>query len=76
MGDANVGSASSSSRGSDGERQSEQSPAGFRSGTAKQNKARLKTGGWANTPGRPATTPTAKKWVQLSAGEAGSSSTE
>ncbi|MEU2428222.1 hypothetical protein ABZ611_01665 [Streptomyces sp. NPDC007861] len=44
----------------------------FLSGTAQQNKARPNTGDWANGPGRPATQPVAKKWVQLSAARAGS----
>ncbi|MFC5800744.1 hypothetical protein [Streptomyces formicae] len=43
----------------------------FLSGTAQQNKARPKTGDWANGPGKPATQPVAKKWVQLSAAGAG-----
>ncbi|MFD7441810.1 hypothetical protein [Streptomyces sp. NPDC059909] len=43
----------------------------FLSGTAQQNKARAGTGDWANGPGRPAATPVAKKWVQLSAATAG-----
>ncbi|WP_351226913.1 hypothetical protein [Streptomyces sp. NPDC002133] len=43
----------------------------FLSGTAQQNKARPRTGDWANGPGKPATRPVAKKWVQLSAAGAG-----
>ncbi|MET8452605.1 hypothetical protein [Streptomyces sp. NPDC005209] len=43
----------------------------FLSGTARHNKARPRTGDWANGPGRPATRPAAKKWVQLSAARAG-----
>ncbi|MEV6169316.1 hypothetical protein AB0L99_13935 [Streptomyces sp. NPDC051954] len=43
----------------------------FNSGTAKQNDAAPKTGDWANSPGKPAAAPAAKKWVQLSAARAG-----
>ncbi|MFG3255398.1 hypothetical protein [Streptomyces sp. NPDC048172] len=41
------------------------------SGTAKQNNAPGKTGDWANPPGKPATKPVQRKWVQLSAAKAG-----
>ncbi|GGS07865.1 hypothetical protein GCM10010252_53520 [Streptomyces aureoverticillatus] len=41
------------------------------SGTAKQNNAQRQTGDWANPPGKPATKPVQRKWVQLSAGRAG-----
>ncbi|EPH42875.1 hypothetical protein ABT390_04785 [Streptomyces aurantiacus] len=40
-------------------------------GTAEQNNARRGTGDWANPPGKPATKPVQRKWVQLSAGSAG-----
>ncbi|MFD3589209.1 hypothetical protein [Streptomyces sp. NPDC058683] len=43
----------------------------FNSGTAKQNHAPAKTGDWATGAGKPAATPAAKKWVQLSAPKAG-----
>ncbi|MFD8817404.1 hypothetical protein ACFV23_39450 [Streptomyces sp. NPDC059627] len=43
----------------------------FNSGTAKQNHATPKTGDWATGAGKPASTPVAKKWVQLSASKAG-----
>ncbi|WP_089101973.1 hypothetical protein [Streptomyces hyaluromycini] len=43
----------------------------FNSGTAKQNNATPKTGDWAPAAGKPAVTPAAKKWVQLSAAKAG-----
>ncbi|MFE7775802.1 hypothetical protein ACFU5O_18245 [Streptomyces sp. NPDC057445] len=44
----------------------------FLSGTAKQNNAAARTGDWANSPGKAAVKPAAKKWVQLSASKAGS----
>ncbi|MEU1401077.1 hypothetical protein ABZ471_01690 [Streptomyces sp. NPDC005728] len=44
----------------------------FQSGTARQNNAPARTGDWANGPGKPATQPVARKWVQLSAARAGS----
>lgn len=40
-------------------------------GTAEQNNAQRRTGDWANPPGKPATKPVQRKWVQLSAGRAG-----
>lgn len=43
----------------------------FLSGTAEQNSAKPKTGDWANAPGKPASKPVARKWVQLSAARAG-----
>ncbi|MFF5479068.1 hypothetical protein ACFY5C_17210 [Streptomyces sp. NPDC012935] len=43
----------------------------FTSGSAKQNNAAPGTGDWADSPGKPAGKPVAKKWVQLSAGRAG-----
>ncbi|WP_369271709.1 hypothetical protein AB5J55_18255 [Streptomyces sp. R11] len=43
----------------------------FTSGSAKQNNAAPGTGDWANSPGKPASKPVAKKWVQLSAARAG-----
>ncbi|MGW2230135.1 hypothetical protein [Streptomyces formicae] len=43
----------------------------FKSGTAKRNSAPANTGDWANPPGKPATKPVQRKWVQLSAGKAG-----
>ncbi|MCZ4606625.1 hypothetical protein O3S80_23285 [Streptomyces sp. Lzd4kr] len=43
----------------------------FGSGTAKQNNAAPGTGDWATGPGKPASKPAAKKWVQLSASSAG-----
>lgn len=43
----------------------------LKSGTAQQNKAPENTGDWANPPGKPATKPVQRKWVQLSAGRAG-----
>ena len=43
----------------------------FGSGTAKQNNAAPGTGDWATRPGKPASKPAAKKWVQLSASSAG-----
>ncbi|MGW6903034.1 hypothetical protein [Streptomyces sp. NPDC054940] len=43
----------------------------FNSGTAKQNNAAPGTGDWATSPGKPASKPVAKKWVQLSAASAG-----
>ncbi|MER5938538.1 hypothetical protein ABT121_14580 [Streptomyces sp. NPDC001928] len=43
----------------------------FNSGTAKQNNAAPGTGDWATSPGKPASKPVAKKWVQLSASQAG-----
>ncbi|MEU5772274.1 hypothetical protein ABZ819_03075 [Streptomyces venezuelae] len=43
----------------------------LKSGTARQNKAPENTGDWANPPGKPATKPVQRKWVQLSAGRAG-----
>ncbi|MFD0007526.1 hypothetical protein ACFVJ4_34655 [Streptomyces sp. NPDC127178] len=43
----------------------------FTSGSAKQNNAAPGTGDWANGPGKPASRPVAKKWVQLSASQAG-----
>ncbi|WP_406201250.1 MULTISPECIES: hypothetical protein [unclassified Streptomyces] len=43
----------------------------FTSGSAKQNNAAPGTGDWANSPGKPASRPVAKKWVQLSASQAG-----
>lgn len=43
----------------------------FGSGTAKQNNAAPGTGDWATGPGKPASRPAAKKWVQLSASRAG-----
>ncbi|MGW6732736.1 hypothetical protein [Streptomyces sp. NPDC055013] len=43
----------------------------FTSGSAKQNNAAPGTGDWATSPGKPASRPVAKKWVQLSASQAG-----
>ncbi|MFD9902966.1 hypothetical protein [Streptomyces sp. NPDC059063] len=43
----------------------------LRSGTARQNNAPQQTGDWANAPGKPATKPVQRKWVQLSASRAG-----
>ncbi|MEU5899489.1 MULTISPECIES: hypothetical protein [Streptomyces] len=43
----------------------------LKSGTARQNKAPENTGDWANPPGKPASKPVQRKWVQLSAGRAG-----
>lgn len=43
----------------------------FKSGSAKSNNATPKTGDWANEPGKPATSPESRKWVQLTAGSAG-----
>ncbi|MFE5816607.1 hypothetical protein [Streptomyces sp. NPDC056479] len=43
----------------------------FNSGTAEKNNAAPGTGDWATTPGKPASKPVAKKWVQLSASQAG-----
>ncbi|MFD4508326.1 hypothetical protein [Streptomyces sp. NPDC058457] len=43
----------------------------FDSGTAKQHNATPKTGDWAPAAGKPAVTPAARKWVQLSAARAG-----
>ncbi|WP_328427016.1 hypothetical protein [Streptomyces sp. NBC_00443] len=43
----------------------------FTSGSAKQNNAAPGTGDWATSPGKQASKPVAKKWVQLSAGRAG-----
>ncbi|MCX4669182.1 hypothetical protein OG453_21325 [Streptomyces sp. NBC_01381] len=43
----------------------------LKSGTAAQNDAPKKTGDWANPPGKPATKPVQRKWVQLSAAKAG-----
>ncbi|WP_327351528.1 hypothetical protein [Streptomyces sp. NBC_01304] len=43
----------------------------FKSGTARQNNAPKNTGDWANAPGAPATKPVQRKWVQLSAAQAG-----
>ncbi|TVL90439.1 hypothetical protein [Streptomyces sp. SAJ15] len=70
--DGNAGSApaTTGARSEAGQR-SEASAVGFKSGTARQHQAQPKTGDWANKPGHPATTPTARKWVQLSAGRAG-----
>ncbi|MFJ7077717.1 hypothetical protein [Streptomyces sp. NPDC098781] len=43
----------------------------FGSGTAEKNDAAPGTGDWATRPGKPASEPVAKKWVQLSASRAG-----
>ncbi|WJV50573.1 hypothetical protein [Streptomyces flavofungini] len=43
----------------------------LRSGTAEQNNAERRTGDWANPPGKPATKPVQRTWVQLSASRAG-----
>ncbi|MFI6339094.1 hypothetical protein [Streptomyces sp. NPDC050535] len=40
-------------------------------GTARQNSAKPDTGDWANSPGKPASRPVARRWVQLSASRAG-----
>ncbi|MFI1397595.1 hypothetical protein [Streptomyces sp. NPDC020681] len=61
-----AGATAGQEAGQDGARQ-----LNFLSGTAQQNKAQPKTGDWANSPGKPAEKPAAKKWVQLSASKAG-----
>ncbi|MEU6003666.1 hypothetical protein [Streptomyces sp. NPDC047197] len=43
----------------------------LKSGTAQQNNAPKKTGDWANPPGKAASKPVQRKWVQLSASRAG-----
>ncbi|WTW95031.1 hypothetical protein OG216_17310 [Streptomycetaceae bacterium NBC_01309] len=43
----------------------------FKTGSAKDNNATPKTGDWANEPGKPATSPESRKWVQLTASRAG-----
>ncbi|MFC8123932.1 hypothetical protein [Streptomyces sp. NPDC057302] len=43
----------------------------LKSGTARQNNAPKKTGDWANPPGKAASQPVQRKWVQLSASRAG-----
>ncbi|MGK5632067.1 hypothetical protein, partial [Streptomyces sp. URMC 123] len=43
----------------------------FLNGSAKRNGAEPNTGDWASAPGAPASTPVARRWVQLSAGRAG-----
>ncbi|GAA1916227.1 hypothetical protein GCM10009837_46410 [Streptomyces durmitorensis] len=43
----------------------------LKSGTAQQNNAPKKTGDWANPPGKAASQPVQRKWVQLSASRAG-----
>ncbi|QDQ15485.1 hypothetical protein [Streptomyces spectabilis] len=43
----------------------------LRSGTARENNAPQRTGDWANPPGKPATKPVQRTWVQLSASRAG-----